>query len=145
MRIDCLHGYFKFTEAKAGELSRFIDLYGLELERSGDHYTFSDLVDAPEYAIAGAPYLRIPAIKTFSGPPWEVMRANRLVYDFTKGLVLPIFAIIQPLKLSQAGNFLVSTGMIIPGSVTVDGSRVTDYSAHWSEWGEFRYSGVEYV
>jgi hypothetical protein len=123
-----------------------MSLFGLDLARSGDHFTFSDLVDAPEYSLAGGLYLRAPAIKTYQGKPWEIMRENRLVYNFSLGLVVPIFAIIQPVKLTQAGNFLISTGMLMPGSITEDGSRVTDYSAHFgAETGQFRYSEVEYV
>lgn len=143
MRIDCLHGYFIFTESKAGQISRFISLYGLDLERSGDHFTFADLVDAPRYSIEGGTFLGARATKTFSGDPWEVMRVNRLVYDFNRGLVVSVDLIVQTVKLSQAGYYMLTSGMILPGSFMEDGSRVTDYAAHYiAELGQFRYSEV---
>lgn len=143
MKIQCIHGYFKFSESKAGQLSRFMSMFGLELERSGDHYTFSDLVDAPDYSIAGSTFLGAPTSVTFAGDPWEVMRENGLVYDFTKGLVVPISTIVRSVTLLNAGNYIISTGMILPGSVTEDGSRVTDYSAQFiQELAHFRYSEV---
>lgn len=146
MRLECLHGYFKFEELEAGQISRFMSLFGLELERSGDHFTFADLVDAPTFSIAGGLYLGAPATETFEGPAWEVMRANRLVYDFNRGLVVPIDLVINFAEASVAGNYLVSTGMIAAGALTKDGSRVTDYAAFYSEaMASFKYSGIEYA
>lgn len=143
MRIDCLHGYFKFTETRPGQLAHFARVFGVELERSGDHHTFSDLVDAPELSIMGGTFLGCPTVKTFAGPPWEIMRENRLVYNFALGLVQPIDLILQRAKLSRAGDYFVSPGMILPGSVTDGGQRVKDYAAHYiEELAQFRYSGV---
>lgn len=145
MKVECLHGYFKFEETQAGQISQFMSLYGLEIERNGDHFTFSDLVGAPEFSIVGGTFLGIPTTKTFEGPPWEVMRKNRLVYDFNRGLILPIDTVLQPVTLAAAGNYFLSTGMILPGSVTDDGSRVTDYAAFFSsDRASFRYSEVDY-
>lgn len=146
MRVDCLHGYFKFQETQPGQLSRFMSLFGLELERSGDHFTFADLVDAPTYSIAGGLYLGAPATETFEGPAWEVMRKNKLVYDFTKGLVVPRAAILTFAEIVPAGNYLVSTGMLLAGSLTDEGERVTDYAAFYLEdRANFKYSGIEYA
>jgi hypothetical protein len=142
MRIDCLHGYYKFQETQAGELSQFANLFGLELERSGDHFTFSDLVDAPTYSLPGGTFLGCPTLFTMEGPPWEVMRKNKLVYDFQKGLVVPSLAILTVCSLDQAGFSFVTNGMILGGSVTEDGSRVTDYAAFYNQ-SKFRYSEVE--
>lgn len=122
-----------------------MSLFGLEIERNGDHFTFSDLVDAPDYSIAGGAFFGIPTTKTFEGPPWEVMRQNRLVYDFSRGLVVPIDSVLQPVTLASAGHYFLSTGMILPGSVTDDGSRVTDYAAFYnSDRASFKYSEVDY-
>lgn len=143
MKINCIHGYFKFEETKAGQLQAFMDLFGLEIERSGDHFTFADLVDAPEYSIAGGTFLGCPTLKTFAGSPWEVMRENGLVYDFAKGLVIPKLLVLQSASIKPAGKYLVSSGMIQPGSITEDGSRVTDYAAHYiPELSQFRFSEV---
>lgn len=143
MKIECIHGYFKFFETQTGQISNFMRLFGFELERSGDHFTFSDLVAAPEYSIAGSPFLNIPAIKTYAGPPWAVMKENSFVYNFALGLVVPIATIVQPIKLQVAGDYMISTGMILPGSIMEDGSRVKDYSAQFiSDLMQFRYSEI---
>lgn len=145
MRIDCSHGYFRFTELAAGQMSDFMSLTGLEIARSGDHFTFEGLVDAPEYSLPGGTFLGAPCTVAFAGKPWEVMRANRLVFDFTTGLVVPIASILKVVEIAAAGNFLVTTGMIVPGSVTDDGSRVTDYSAFYSTGRQgFKYSEINY-
>lgn len=142
MRIDCLHGYYKFSETDPGQLSKFASLFGLELERSGDHFTFADLVDAPTHSLTGGTFLGAPTLFAMEGPPWEVMRKNKLVYDFAKGLVVPSLAILTVCEFVQAGFTFVSNGMILAGSVTEDGSRVTDYSAFYDR-GLFRYSEME--
>ena len=144
MRVDCIHGYFKFYETYPGQISKFMSLFGLEIERNGDHYTFADLVDAPKHSIAGGTFLGAPTLETFEGEPWEVMRENNLVYDFSRGLVVPIALILQAAPVETAGNYFVSTGMIQPGSVMDDGSRVTDYAAFYIEHrANFKYSGIE--
>lgn len=142
MRIECLHGYFRFEEFEPGEISRFMSLYGLEVESAGDHFTFSDLVEAPDYSLPAGTFLATPTTVAFEGRPWEVMRENGLVYNFLTGLVVPILTIVQPIKLIAAGNYFVSPGMILPGSITDDGLRVTDYSAHF-DGRTFRYSEVD--
>lgn len=142
MRIECLHGYYKFSETRPGQLSEFASLYDLDLDRNGDHFTFADLVDAPTHALAGGLYLGAPCLFTIEGPPWEVMRKNKLVYDFTKGQVVPILTILNVCDFVQAGFTYVSNGMILAGSVTEDGSRVTDYAAFFDQ-GKFKYSEVE--
>ncbi len=144
MRIDCLHGYFKFTETRSGQLQQFANYFRFDLTRSGDHFTFLDLFDAPKHSIAGGTFLGIPTTATFEGQPWEVMRENGLVYNFITGKIVPIASIVQTAKLDQAATYLVSSGMILPGSITDDG-RVTDYSAHYdAAMSVFRYSEVEY-
>ena len=146
MRIQCLHGYFKFTETGPGQLSNFVSRFGLELARAGDHFTFADLVDAPTYSIIGGTYLGAPATATFEGPAWEVMRENQLVYDFSRGLMLPIASIVQAVEIEAAGSYMIASGMIVPGSLTDEGSRVTDYAAFYSEaQATFKYSEVDYA
>jgi hypothetical protein len=146
MKIECLHGYFLFEETRAGQISDFMSLFGLEITKVGNRFTFQDLADAPRFSIEGSTYLGAPAVATFEGEPWEVMRANNLVYDFTQGVVVPISSITQAARLNAAGNYFVSTGMILPGSITEDGSRVTDYAAFYvSDRVNFKYSEVTYV
>lgn len=141
MRIECIHGYFIFTESKAGRLSDFMSRFGLQIERSGDHFTFSDLVDAPDFSLAGGTFLGAPTTENYEGPAWEVMRANGLVYDFSAGLVVPIESILRTVRVQAAGNLYLSSGMILPGSIMEDGLRVTDYAAFYENL-QFRYSEV---
>lgn len=145
MKIECIHGYFKFSETAAGQIAHFMSLFGLEIERAGDHFTFSDLVDAPNFSLKGGMFLGAPTTETFEGNPWDVMRANGLVYDFSKGEVVPLELVVQSAQVVAAGYYFVSSGMLLPGSVTDDGSRVTDYAAFFvPERVNFKYSEVDY-
>lgn len=145
MRIRCLHGYFIFDELKAGQISQFMSLFGFAISAVDNYYTFDFLKAAPEYSITAKPYLGVPAVATFEGSPWEIMRANGLVYDFDLDLVKPILAVTTLFQIETAANYFVSDGLILPGSVTADGSRVRDYSA-WLSFDsmKFKYSEVSY-
>lgn len=147
MKIKCLHGYFKFEETRIGQVSDFMGRFGFDLVSVGDFYTFEDLEDAPNYSIAGSPLLMgIPAIKTFEGQPWEVFEENGMVYNFALGLFVPIVAVLQSAEIVQAGNKFLSSGLLLPGSVTEDGDVVKDYSAWFSrDTLRFTYSEVVFV
>jgi len=123
-----------------------MSLTGLSLVKWRDAYTFEAIVEAPDFSIIGSPVLGVPATVTHEGEPWEVFEENGLVYDFGKGLVLPINSIAQTVKIGLAGNRFISNGLILPGSLTVDGKRVKDYSAWFSrDTLRWLYSAVEYV
>lgn len=145
MRIRCLHGYFILEETSAGQASKFSSLYGFELSKRDNYFTFDFLKNAPQYSILGGEYLGATAIKTYAGEPWEVLRANELVYDFTTDSVVPISSITQRVEISQAANYFLSSGLILPGSLTDEGSRVKEYAA-WYLFDRqvFRYSEVSY-
>jgi hypothetical protein len=136
-----------FQETSVGEISKFMSIYsGLLLEPKNNYYTFDLLKDAPTYSIVGGEFLGAPCTTTFQGEPWEVMRANGLVYDFNLGEVVPILSVMQRVDIVTGKNYFLSSGLILPGSVTDDGSRVTDYAA-WLSLDEmktrtFRYSEV---
>lgn len=145
MQVKCLHGYFKFEETAQGQLSDFIDLYGLSIVSSGDHFTFEALKDAPRYSIAGGEYLGATATKTYEGEPWEVMRANGLVYDFINDRVVQLTSITQRVNIYTASRYYLSNGLLLPGSIKDDGLRVTDYSAFFILTRvQFRYTEVTY-
>jgi hypothetical protein len=144
MRIRCVHGYYFFEESSVGQLSDFMNRYALSIVPNGDHFTFEFLKDAPRYSILGNPYLGAPAIKTFEGEPWEIMRENQLVYNFQTGLMQSLLAVTQVTPLNNAGRYYVSNGLILPGSLTDGGLRVTDYSARYSGL-RFQYSEVTVV
>ena len=43
MKVQCLHGYYKFSEVSAGEIASFCSTYELDMiESAGDYFlTFS--------------------------------------------------------------------------------------------------------
>ena len=145
MRIDCTHGFFTFTETSVGEISKFMSLYqGLDIVRDRDIYTFNHLKNAPIYSLKGLKYIDSPAIVTITGKPGDVMRANKLIYNFQTDLIAPIATVTQTVELIEASNYFLSPGLILPGSLTERGSRVTEYAAWYSfAKGEFRYSEVK--
>lgn len=144
LRIESRHGYFVFEEDKSGEMSNFMDRYGIEIERDGPLFTFADLVGAPDFSLVGGTFLGCPTTVAFEGDPWEVMRENNLVYNVAIGLVVPMLTITDRVSLIEVGNFYLADGMIQPGSITDGGLRVTDYSAFFS-WDrlDFKYSEVD--
>lgn len=150
MRLKCLHGYFILSESKSGQVSDFMSLTGLSIESKKDYFTFSDLVDAPHYSIIAKPIqiglVPLPAIATFEGEPWEVLEQNEMVYDFSRGLLVPIVSITKIIKIQNAGNKFISNGLIIPGSLTDEGQRVKSYDAYFiRESMKWVYTEVEYV
>ena len=146
MQIRCIAGFFQFRETSAGEISRLNSFFGFDLVAKDDYFTFSFLKDAPEYAIVGGEYLGAEVSKTFEGEPWDVMRENEIVYDFLNDEMVPISSILRSVEIIPAGNYFVSQGLILPGSVTDGGLRVRDYAAWFSfEAMRFRYSEVFYV
>ncbi len=145
MTIDCLHGYFIFREDRSGEISEFMSLYdGLVLEKKDDYYTFSSLVAAPEYSVAGVTYLGAQTTETYEGKPWEIFEANGLIYNFELDQVQLINEVTQRVSIKTAKNYFITPGLILPGAVTEDGTRVTDYAARYS-FLKFRYSEVTFV
>jgi hypothetical protein len=144
MRIKCLHGYFIFEEMESGDASLFSSTLGLDLVQKDNYYTFPLLADAGEYSLANKIYLGdAVANVTHQGKPWEVMEENELVYDFTRGTVRRISTITEWADIANAGNYYVSSGLILPGSITDGGLRVKEYTA-WLLWDsmQFRYSEI---
>ncbi len=146
MKIKCIHGFFKIWPDSSSEVSRFINNYGLILTTRDWYFTFPPLASAKNYSLVGKTYVTFPATETFEGEPGEVMRKNKIVYDFSKGVTIPIASVLSKLQLENCGEYFLSSGLIIPGALTDDGKRVTDYTAHWdSSVNIFRYSEVAFV
>lgn len=144
MKVECIHGYFKFSEISPGQIGKFADLFDADIKRSGDHYTFADLVDAPDYSIAGGLFLGVPTLSTYEGEPWEVMKENNLVYNFSLGLVVPVLSVVQVSGLQRSSFYLGSDGLILPGSF-YGANRVLGYSGYYSNsTGQFLYSEVSF-
>lgn len=146
MKIRCLHGFFLIDDSSSGDISRFMNLFNVSLVPYGEHFTFDFLSLAPDYALRGKTYLGAAVSKTIEGPPDKIMRLNGLVYDFNSSKVVPIITVTQSIQLYKASNYYLAEGLILPGSVMADGSRVTDYSARYLfDSGKFRYSEVTVV
>lgn len=145
MKVRCSHGYFFFEEESAGELARFTSRYGFEIVSVDNYWTFEELAEAPRFSLKNLAYLGSPAIETFEGNPWDVMRKNKLVFDFTDFTVKPISTVVLPLKLDAAQYYSFSDGLILPGSVAKDGTRVTDFTAQFNADAlKVRYTEVIY-
>lgn len=145
MKIKCNHGFFTFEEMYFGDASRFQSKFGTELVGWRDKFTFKPLALAPEHCISGQTYLGANVSQSFAGEPWEIFEANSLVYDFTTGLVVQKISITKIAPLEPAGFYFISPGLILPGSLTKDGSRINSYAAHFSfDTLRFRYSEVSY-
>ena len=146
MRVKCLHGFFIFEELRIGQVSDFMEMSGLVLSPWRNYFTFEALAASENYSLQGSLYGQIVATKTFAGEPWEVFEANQIVYDFVTGLVVPIAAITQSVRLEVAGNRFISPGLILPGSITRTGSRIKNYSGFYSrDTKRWLYSEVDYV
>jgi hypothetical protein len=146
LRVRCLHGYFIFQELRPGQISDFMYWSGISLVSKDDYYTFPFIKDAPNFSLPLLPVLGVPATHMFEGQPWDVFRENGLVFDFTKNLVVPILSVVKVVSIAQAGNKFISPGLILPGSLTDEGKRVTDYAAWFSrDRLSWTYSEVSYA
>lgn len=147
MKLKCYHGHYRFFETDVGEISDLMRRTGLTLVPVDDYFTFEEMASAPKYSLAGKNLINIPAVKTFEGEPWEVFEANEFVFDFTKGLVVPIASVTIETVISAAGNrYVVSGGgLLLAGSFTQYG-QVRDFSAWYnSDRLSWLYSEVTYV
>lgn len=145
MQVKCQHGFFKFFEQRVGEIAKFSSLTEFELVPENDYFTFDFISDAPKYALIGGEYLGAQVTKTFEGEPWEIFEENKLVFDFSQDLVLPILSVVKSVELFASDNYYISNGLILPGSVTDDGQRVTDYSAYfYFDSMKFKYTEVQF-
>lgn len=130
MIIKCIHGYFIVREQDEGEVARFNSLYSQDLKPKDDYFTFDALVDAPSHSLIAQLFLGLPAVKTYSGQPWEVMEQNSFVYDFTLKAVRPIASITNVVKLQRRLDSWFMKGLIQPGSATSDWQKITGYTCH---------------
>lgn len=129
----------------SGQIATFCQTYGFDIELQDQYYTFSTLLDAPTYSVAGDTYLGAPCIKTFEGPPWEVMRQNKLVYNFVLDQVVPILSVKQTAHIYQTDMYFLSDGMLMAGTLTDAGKVITDYAAHYIfNVAKFKYSEIDY-
>jgi len=145
MKIKCLHGYFIFEETRAGQVSEFMSHYqGLSLTPVDNYFTFTAIANAPEYSLTGADFLGATATKSYEGKPWEIFKQNGFVYNFNTDSVVSKLTITQRAVLDGTANYFISNGLIMPGAVMDDGSRVIDYSAWHLSDKKYKYSEVTF-
>lgn len=89
MRVLCRHGHYAFYPERSSDVSRFANFYRVPLVRDGEFYTFEGLRGLPCYSLAGKDYGGIPAVATFAGAPWDVMRANGFVWSLSLKRIVP--------------------------------------------------------
>lgn len=146
MKVSCEHGYFHFQDERRGECSNFATLFELDLSPVFSGFTFTDLLDVPDYSVVGADLMGTPATATYSGPPGKLFEANSIVYNFSSGLVVPISSVVAAVSLENSGNFYVSDGLILPGSRLKSGQVIKGYTCHLSfDTYRFIYTGVDFV
>lgn len=133
MKLKCYHGFFIFEETRVGQISDFIRFTGLKISPREDYFTFDKLLSVQCYSIKGQTVSGSPpALKTFSGNPWEVFEANQLVYNFNTDQIVSKSSIVQKTRINASGNKYVSPGLILPGSTDQNGKKILGYSAFYS-------------
>lgn len=136
MRVLCRHGHFAFYPRNASEIAKFSNYFNVTLKRENDYFTFSSLFGAKNYSILGKPYLNLPAVKTFEGLPWYVMKANGFVYDISLGVLIPKLSVISVIELPLVGFYFRAGGSLIqPGSRTLTGQQILSYSGEFVDQG----------
>lgn len=138
MIIKCLHGFYLFEETEVGEVSEFMRLTGLNLVSRDSYFTFSSLLDVENYSLKGKSIGSAIGLKAFEGEPWEVFRANGLVYDFVNDLIVPISSIASQVRIEAGVNRLIANGLVMAGAFNQFGVQIKGYkgfyireNAHW--------------
>lgn len=132
MRILCRHGHFAFYPRGVSDIARFVNRYGVSLQRVQDFYTFESIAEAPDYSITGKTYVNLPATETYEGNPWDVMRENGFVYDLSTSLLVPVDAISILINPARTGLYFTSqTPLIQPGSRNIAGDTIMTYDAEF--------------
>lgn len=145
MIIDCLHGYFQIRETEPGQAVKFNYRYNQDLKLCGDYFTFSGLKGAPRFSIPTISYLGVPAKKVYEGEPWQVMKANGLVYDFILKTVRLIGDVTDQVQFNANNEYWTARGLIRPGSFDPVGQKITGYTCHYDYYMRlFRYTEFSY-
>jgi hypothetical protein len=136
MRILCRHGHFAFYPNTVSDIARFCKYFDTLLIREQDYYTYAGLLNAPSYSLTGKPYLNIPAVETFEGKPWEVMKQNGFVFHLGLKVLVPKVTIVNLVDLSLVGYYFVAGGALVqPGSRMATGGQILSYSSEFVQEG----------
>lgn len=134
MRVLCRHGHYAFFPRYASEIAEFCRTLEITLVRENDYYTFPALKGLSDYSIKTVIYKDIPAIITFEGTPWEILKQNKFVYNLGLGKVVPLASITTSISLEDVGGYYKSNAtMVQAGSFVSTGVRLVDYDASFSE------------
>lgn len=87
MKINCVKGFYKFYPESANDLTLFADIFGVELIKSGDYFTFGALASLDDYSIKNQNYGGIPAKINYAGTQSDVFASNGLKYDAENDLI----------------------------------------------------------
>ncbi len=116
------------------------------MKRERDYFTFAGLYGAKDYSLIGKPYLNLPALTTYAGNPWDVMRENNYVYSIGLGILVPKASIVALVELPLVGFYFLAPGALVqPGSRNRLGNQLMSYSAEFVDEGlalrvlEFEY------
>ena len=132
MRVLCRSGHYSFYPRNERDISRFCSFYKIELVLDNDHYTFEALKDLETYSIRGNLYSNALATKTVEGQPWEVMKANDLVYSIFLDNLVPKFTITIVAEIKQGNFYYISTsGLLQSGSLNKFGKRLMSFDAEY--------------
>lgn len=132
MRVVCRHGHFAFYPRRSSDIYQFATSFDVELVREEDYFTFDALAGADKYSILGKPYLNLPALKTYEGNPWDVLRENDYVYSLSLGLIVPKLSILGIAEISQQSFYYVTNVPLLqPGVRTVLGQQILSYSGEF--------------
>lgn len=146
MKIFNRHGFITFEETRLGEIAQFSHTFGFDIVPFEGSFTLSPLTQVPKYFIKGGLFFGNTLIKTIEGHQSEIMRENKITYDFSTGLFKNINSVSNVVKLNQGLDYFFANGLILPGSLTDKGKRITDYAA-WYLFGEnnFKYTSIEVI
>lgn len=127
MRIDCDHGYFRIYPEKTTDVFNFQSVLSKELTQVGHWFTFKALGSLPWYSIEGNSYGGAAAIVTYSGYPWDVMRANGFVYNLSSDVTVPISSISRSVLLAEGSGEILSPVPVLQPGWNVRGAKITGY------------------
>jgi len=146
MRILCRHGHYAFYPRNEIEVFIYNDLYGAELVREDDYYTFPFLKGASDHSLVGKTYLGLPANARYEGKPWEIMKENNFVYSLALKVVVPVELILDFTDPYLAGQYFLSDALLVQaGAKNILGQRILSYDAEFlQEYNQIRILGMSY-
>lgn len=132
MIVKSINGFIKYYPQEREDLIRFKSIFGIDLYREDDYFTFENLIGIPRYSIAGMPYAGILAVKTYEGRhASDVMRENGFVYNLELEAIVPMLALPNSVNMVETLNYATTPKAFIQPGARLDGrtTRILSYSA----------------